>query len=131
MPAWKYIANRVLTFTENVALGQNLGEFHSGFRAYRREVLETVPWENNTDDFAFDSQFLAQSVYFGFKLGDLPVPVRYFDEASSINFQRSFKYGMTTLWILLQFWLQKLGLAKFRIFAKRAATEGHEAITPG
>lgn len=117
MPGWKYVANRILTTIENMALGQNLGDFHSGFRAYRREVLETVPWRNNTDDFAFDSQFLAQAVYFGFKLGDIPVPVRYFDEASSINFRRSVKYGSTTLWILAQFWLQKLNLAKFSIFA--------------
>lgn len=116
MPGWKYIANRCLTITENIALGQNLGDFHSGFRAYRREVLEAVPWRENTDDFAFDSQFLAQSVYFGFKLGDIPVPVRYFDEASSINFSRSVKYGLTTLWILAQFWLQKLKLARFKIF---------------
>lgn len=116
MPGWKYIANRCLTITENVALGQNLGDFHSGFRAYRREVLETIPFAQNTNDFAFDTQFLAQAVYFGFKLGDVPVPVRYFDEASSINFQRSVKYGLSTLWILVQFWLQKLRLARFRIF---------------
>ena len=89
MPRWKYLANRVLTTIENVALGQNLGDFHSGFRAYRREVLETIPFEENSDDFVFDSQFLAQAVHFGFKLGDIPVPVRYFDEASSINFSRS------------------------------------------
>lgn len=119
MPMWKYIANRLLTLTENLALGQNLGDFHSGFRAYRREVLERIPWQNNTNDFAFDSQFLAQSVYFGFKLGDIPVPVRYFDQASSINFRRCITYGNTTLLILVQFWLQKLGLARFKIFQKR------------
>ncbi|MCA9045053.1 MAG: glycosyltransferase family 2 protein [Planctomycetaceae bacterium] len=119
MPVWKYIANRCLTFTENVILGQNLGDFHSGFRAYSREVLEKLPWEGNTDDFAFDSQFLAQSVYFGFKLGDVPVPVRYFEEASSINFTRSCKYGFTTLWILLQFLFQRMGLGKFSIFRSR------------
>jgi len=118
MPTWKYIANRCLTITENVALGQILGDFHSGFRAYRRDVLESIPWQKNTDDFAFDSQFLAQSVYFGFKLGDIPVPVRYFDEASSINFSRSVKYGLTTLWVLTQFWLQKIRLGRFRIFNK-------------
>lgn len=118
MPGWKYIANRLLTITENVALGQNLGDFHSGFRAYRREVLETVPLDSNTDDFAFDSQFLAQAVYFGFKLGDIPVPVRYFDEASSINFKRCIKYGCTTLWVCAQYWLQKLHLARFSIFAR-------------
>lgn len=119
MPVWKYIANRCLTLTENIALGQNLGDFHSGFRAYSREVLETIPWERNTDDFAFDSQFLAQSVHFGFKLGDVPVPVRYFDEASSINFRRSVKYGLTTLLILAQYWLQSIGLARLAIFAPR------------
>jgi glycosyltransferase involved in cell wall biosynthesis len=116
MPGWKYIANRLLTITENVALGQNLGDFHSGFRAYRREVLETVPFERNTDDFAFDSQFLAQAVYFGFKLGDIPVPVRYFDQASSINFRRCIKYGFATLGVVVQFWLQKLRLGRFAIF---------------
>lgn len=116
MPGWKYIANRCLTLTENIVLGQNLGDFHSGFRAYRREVLETLPWRSNTDDFAFDSQFLAQSVYFGFKLGDVPVPVRYFDEASSINFRRCIKYGNTTLLVLFQYWLAKIGLWKSRIF---------------
>ena len=120
MPGWKYIANRCLTITENVALGQNLGDFHSGFRAYRREVLETIPVEQNTDDFAFDTQFLAQAVYFGFKLGDIPVPVRYFEEASSINFRRSVKYGFSTLWVLAQFWLQKLRLARFQIFQPNA-----------
>lgn len=118
MPLWKYVANRCLTLTENMALGQNLGDFHSGFRAYRREVLETLPWQKNTDDFAFDSQFLAQAVYFGFKLGDIPVPVRYFDEASSINFRRCVKYGSTTLWVMMQYWLQKLKVAKFKIFSK-------------
>ncbi|QDT56187.1 Undecaprenyl-phosphate mannosyltransferase [Caulifigura coniformis] len=121
MPAWKYIANRMLTITENIALGQNLGDFHSGFRAYRKEVLETIPYEKNTDDFAFDTQFLAQAVYFNFKLGDIPVPVRYFDEASSINFRRCIKYGLTTLWVMGQYWLQKLGLAKFEIFGPRDA----------
>ncbi|OAI53150.1 glycosyl transferase family 2 [Planctomyces sp. SCGC AG-212-M04] len=121
MPAWKYIANRLLTITENVALGQNLGDFHSGYRAYRREVLETIPFEKNTDDFAFDTQFLAQAVYFNFKLGDIPVPVRYFDEASSINFRRCIKYGLTTLWVMAQYWLQKLHLAKFAIFGQKSS----------
>ncbi len=127
MPGWKYIANRCLTMTENIALGQNLGDFHSGFRAYTRKVLETVPWQQNSDDFVFDSQFLAQAVYFGFKLGDIPVPVRYFDEASSINFRRSCRYGWTTLWVLVQFWLQRLKLARFSIFQ---SVEEHPAAKP-
>jgi len=115
MPTYKYLANRFLTITENIVLGQNLGDFHSGFRAYRREVLETIPWHRNSDDFVFDTQFLAQSVHFGFKLGDIPVPVRYFDEASSINFSRSTKYGLLTLAVMAQFWLNRLGL-KSNIF---------------
>ncbi|MGH9172820.1 MAG: glycosyltransferase family 2 protein [Vicinamibacterales bacterium] len=108
MPWYKYLANRALTTIENVALGQNLGDFHSGFRAYRREVLETVPFERNSNDFVFDSQFLVQAVHFGFKLGDVPVPVRYFDEASSINLRRSALYAMQTLWLLARFWLHRL-----------------------
>ena len=97
MPIYKYLSNRFLTVCENLALGQNLGDFHSGFRVYRREVLETIPFEQNSDDFVFDTQFLAQAVRLGFRLGDLPVPVRYFDEASSINFRRSLRYGLLTL----------------------------------
>ena len=116
MPVWKYFANRCLTLTENVALGQNLGDFHSGFRAYRREVLETIPYTRNSDDFVFDSEFLAQAVHFGFKLGDIPVPVRYFDEASSINFRRSVTYGFSTLNVLAKFWAKKLGVWRSPLF---------------
>ncbi|GDY09641.1 glycosyl transferase family 2 [Planctomycetia bacterium] len=119
MPKWKYVANRGLTICENIALGQNLGDFHSGFRAYRREVLETIPFERNSDDFVFDSQFLAQAVHFGFKLGDIPVPVRYFEEASSINFGRSVTYGMRTLGVLAQFWLHRLRICRSPLFQKR------------
>ncbi len=97
MPLYKYISNRFLTIVENVVLGQNLGDFHSGFRAYTREVLEKIPYAGNSDDFVFDSQFLAQAVYFGFRLGDIPIPCRYFQEASSINVSRSIKYGLQTL----------------------------------
>jgi glycosyltransferase involved in cell wall biosynthesis len=120
MPWWKYLANRGLTLLENVTLGQNLGEFHSGFRVYRRKVLETVPFERNSDDFVFDTQFLVQAVHFGFRLGDVPVPVRYFDEASSINFRRSSKYGLETLKTVAQFWLHRLGVWKSRLFSHEA-----------
>jgi len=119
MPLWKYIANRFLTFVENVVLGQNLADFHSGFRIYRREVLETIPYHENSDDFVFDSQFLAQSAYFGFKIGDAPVPVRYFKEASSINFRRSSEYGLRTLVTMGQFLLQKAGIARYALFNRR------------
>jgi len=112
MPAWKYIANRCLTITENVVLGQNLGDFHTGLRAYNRTVLETLPYERNSDDFVFDTQFLVQAVHFGFKIGDIPVPCRYFDEASQINFKRSARYGLGTLGALAQFVGQRTGLCK-------------------
>ena len=121
MPPWKYLANRFLTLIENMALGQNLGDFHSGLRAYRREVLETIPFERNSDDFVFDTQFLAQCVYFGFKLGDFPVPVRYFCEASSINFRRSVNYGFGTLGTMAAFWVHTLGLARSPLFECRDA----------
>jgi len=98
MPLVKYVANRGLTVIENILAGQNLGEWHSGFRVYSRRVLETVPFEANSDDFVFDSQFLVQCVHFGFQVGDIPVPVRYFDEASSINLWRSSQYAIQTLW---------------------------------
>ncbi|MBN1788033.1 MAG: glycosyltransferase family 2 protein [Sedimentisphaerales bacterium] len=116
MPIYKYISNRLLTITENFVLGQNLGDFHSGFRVYSRAVLEKIPYHENSDDFVFDSQFLVQATYFGFKMSDAPVPCRYFAEASSINFVRSSRYGLLTLYSLVQFVLQKCGLAKFKIF---------------
>lgn len=129
MPAWKYIANRLLTITENVALGQNLGDFHSGFRAYRREVLETIPFEQNSDDFVFDSQFLAQSVYFDFRVGDIPVPVRYFPEASSINFRRCVKYGLGTLSVLVRYWAQRLRIRPSKIFfSKKIESEADNRV---
>lgn len=112
MPHYKYWSNRFLTSIENLVLGQNSGDLHSGFRAYRREVLETIPFERNSDDFVFDSQFLAQAAYFGFRIGDIPMPVRYFPEASSINFRRSLKYGISTLGVMAEFWGHKLGLRK-------------------
>lgn len=120
MPRYKYISNRILTMIENIVLGQNLGDFHSGFRAYRREVLETIPFERNSNDFVFDSQFLAQAVHFGFKLGDVPVPVRYFDEASSINFRRSVTYGFATLGVLGKYVLHETGLWKSPLFEAAA-----------
>ena len=123
MPRYKYLANRGLTIVENVVLGQNLGDFHSGFRAYRREVLETIPFDRNSDDFVFDSQFLAQAVSFGFKLGDIPVPVRYFDEASSINFGRSTKYGLSTLGVLARYCLHHTRLWRSRLFEPDEPTE--------
>ena len=108
MPKWKYFVNRFSTFFENFVLGQTLGDFHSGLRAYSREVLETIPYSRNSDDFTFDQEFLVQAVYFDFKLGDIPVPVRYFSEASSINFMRSLQYGFGALNAIFFYFLQKL-----------------------
>jgi len=123
MPWWKYVSNRALTIFENCMLGQNLGDFHSGFRVYRRDVLERIPFEHNSDDFVFDTQFLVQAVHFGFRLGDVPVPVRYFDEASSINFRRSLKYGLETVWTVCRWYLHRLWLWRSRLFqpAQRGA----------
>ena len=120
MPAYKYVANRLLTAFENVALGQNLGDFHSGFRVYRRAVLERIPFDRNSDDFVFDTQFLVQAVHFGFRLGDVPVPVRYFREASSINFRRSLRYGLATVGTVAQWYAHKLGARRSPLFADAA-----------
>jgi glycosyltransferase involved in cell wall biosynthesis len=122
MPLYKYISNRFLTIIENIILGQNLGDFHSGFRAYAREVLETVPYSRNSDDFVFDTQFLAQAVHFGFRIGDIPIPTRYFKEASSINLLRSIKYGVQTLCVMAEYLLQKIGPFRFSIFSGRSET---------
>ena len=116
MPVYKYFANRFLTLVENLWLGQNLGEFHSGFRAYRRSVLETVPFERNSDDFVFDTQFLVQAIHFGFIIGDIPVPVRYSREASSINASRSVIYGLRTLETLALYSLHRMHVIRSPLF---------------
>jgi len=110
MPKYKYFFNRALTLIENTVTGQNLGEWHSGLRAYSRKLLETVPWQLNSDDFAFDQQFLIQAAALGFRIGDIPVPVRYFKEASSISFVRSCVYGLTGLYWLSRYVLHGIGL---------------------
>jgi glycosyltransferase involved in cell wall biosynthesis len=120
MPLYKYFGNRLLTFIENICLGQNMGEFHSGFRAYRREVLERLPFERFSDDFVFDSQLLVSAVDAGFRIGEIPVPVRYMPEASSIGFQRSVRYGLGTLAAVAQYLLKRVGLPPARIFADRS-----------
>lgn len=124
MPVYKYISNRFLTLIENIVLGQNIGDFHTGFRVYRREVLETINYRHNSNDFIFDTEFLAQSVYHKFRIGDIPIPTRYFPEASSINLKRSIKYGLQTLLVMVKFILQKTGLFHFIIF-ERAKQGGH------
>ena len=118
MPPYKYLSNRMLTVIENFLTGQNLGEWHTGYRAYTADVLRTIPYHKNSDDFVFDSQFLVQAVYFGFRIGDVPVPVRYMREASSINFRRSVTYGLRTLEAVLQFYLARMGLIHPAIFQR-------------
>ena len=118
MPPYKYVANRGLTFIENLLMGQNLGEWHSGLRAYSRKVLETVPWQRNSDDFVFDCQFLVQAAAFGFRLGDIPVAARYFEEASSINFRRSVRYGLASLGCISQFYLHRIGVRRSSLFER-------------
>ena len=122
MPLYKYLANRFLTLVENLWLGQNLGEFHSGFRAYRRRVLETIPFERDSNDFVFDSQFLVQAVHFGFIIGDIPVPVRYSPEASSINASRSVVYGLRTLATLALYSLHRLCIIRSPMFEAEKRT---------
>ena len=116
MPWWKYAANRFLTAFENLFLGAKLSEYHTGYRAFSREVLTRLPLLENSDDFVFDNQMLAQCVHFGFHIGEVSCPTKYFPEASSINFRRSVKYGLGVLWTSLQFGLQRAGLGNFRIF---------------
>ncbi|MBE9528626.1 MAG: glycosyltransferase family 2 protein [Proteobacteria bacterium] len=116
MPKYKYIANRFLTAIENLLLGQKLSEYHSGYRAFSREVLETLPLNSNSDDFVFDNQMLAQTAYFNFRFGEISCPTKYFPEASSINFIRSSIYGLGVLRTSIQYKLQKLGLAHYAIF---------------
>ena len=116
MPRYKYFFNRCLTWFQNVMTGQKLSEYHTGYRAFTREVLETVPFMRNSDDFVFDNQMLAQIIYAGFDIGEITCPTKYFPEASSINFRRSCRYGMGVLRTSLQFRLQKWHLGRFSIF---------------
>lgn len=116
MPFYKYISNRILTLIDNVVTGQKLSEYHTGYRAFKKEVLLKLPLFENSDDFIFDNQMLMQAIYYGYRIGEITSPTNYNREASSISFRRSVKYGFGILWVALQYILQKLKLAKFRIF---------------
>ena len=118
MPVYKYVANRALTFFENVLLGQKLSEYHTGYRAFSRKVLERLPLQENSDDFVFDNQMLAQILWFGHIIGEVSCPTRYSPDASSINFRRSVKYGFGCLWTALTFRLAKMGLIKSELFPR-------------
>lgn len=116
MPLYKYVANRFLTFVENLSLGVKVSEYHTGFRAFSRDILEKLPLEENSDDFVFDNEILAQAVYFGFRIGEISCPTRYFKEASSINFRRSVKYGFGVLATSIKYALARAGIKRFAIF---------------
>src|SRR5713226_8783394 len=116
MPLYKYVANRFLTAFQNAFTGAKLSEYHTGFRAFSKEVLLSLPLLENSDDFVFDNEMLAQCIYFGYRIGEVSCPTKYFQEASSINFMRSIHYGFGVLGTTLKCWLQRLGIAHFRLF---------------
>jgi glycosyltransferase involved in cell wall biosynthesis len=116
MPLYKYISNRFLTLFQNFVMRAKLSEYHTGFRAFNREVLLTLPLLENSDDFVFDNQILAQTHFFGFRIGEISCPAKYFEDASSINFRHSVRYGFGVLATSMKFALHKLGWMKFRIF---------------
>lgn len=119
MPFYKYVANRFLTFVENLALGIKLSEYHTGFRAFSRTLLETLSLDENSDDFVFDNEMLAQAAWFRFRIGEISCPTKYFEDASSINFRRSMKYGLGVLATSFKFLMQRWGIGRSRLFAKR------------
>ena len=118
MPIWKYIANRFLTATENMLVGAKLSEYHTGYRAFSRELIEKLALEKNSDDFIFDNQMLGQILWNGYQIAEVSCPTKYFPEASSINFVRSCKYGLGCLNVAMKFRLAKMGLMKPEIFNK-------------
>jgi len=122
MPLYKYIFNRLLTAVENLFLGIKLSEYHTGYRAFSRDVLTRLPLRENSDDFVFDNQMLAQCVHFGFKIGEVSCPTKYFEEASSINFRRSVQYGLGVLGTTLRFAFQRAGLWHSAIFDAHGKT---------
>ena len=119
MPRYKYLANRVLTFIENLVLRLKLSEYHTGYRGYRRELLERLPLGENSDDFVFDNELLAQAAVFGYRIGELSCPARYFPEASSINLRRSVVYGLGVLWTCLRALLHRFGAYTSPLYSER------------
>ena len=119
MPMYKYIFNRCLTLTQNILMNQKLSEYHTGYRAFSKVVLEKIDYHANSDDFVFDNQMAAQVFYAGYEIAEVTCPTKYFDEASSINFRRSAVYGLGVLGVSLSYFFQKLGLSNSKIFAGR------------
>lgn len=130
MPRYKYIANRLLTLVQNILMQQKLSEYHTGYRAYNKEVLLSIPFEHNSDDFIFDNELLAQIFYKGYDIAEITCPTRYFPEASSISFTRSVKYGMGVLRVSCQYFLQKAGVARPRIFRRAEPHRTHLSDLP-
>ena len=126
MPIWKYISNRFLTLIENILIGAKLSEYHTGYRAFSRELLQQLPLEENSDDFEFDNQMLAQIVWFGYTVAEVSCPTKYFPEASSINFQRSVKYGIGCLVTALTFSLAKFQVIDSPLFPRKEANSAIE-----
>jgi hypothetical protein len=120
MPFYKFVANKFLTFFQNTLLGERLTEYHTGFRAFSREILEKLPLEDCSDDFIFDNEMLALIFYKGFTVGQISCPTKYFPDASSINFMRSCKYGFGVLRVSILYYLAKIGVYKSKIFSKNA-----------
>jgi glycosyltransferase involved in cell wall biosynthesis len=118
MPLWKYVANRFLTLAENILLGAKLSEYHTGYRAFSRELLESLPLEGNSDDYLFDNQMLAQIIWRGYTIAEVSCPTKYFTEASSINLRRSIRYGFGCLWTALNFRLARMGIMRSRLFPR-------------
>ncbi len=118
MPLYKYIANRFLTFTQNVLVSYKLSEYHTGYRSFSRNVLESINYNENSDDFVFDNQMLSQIIYNGFDIAEVTCPTKYFEEASSINFRRSAKYGLGVLGVSLIHRLNKIGIVKSKLYKK-------------
>jgi glycosyltransferase involved in cell wall biosynthesis len=116
MPLYKYISNRFLTLVQNILMGQKLSEYHTGYRAFSREILETLPLHQNNDDFVFDNEMLGQVAYAGYQIGEVSCPTKYFPEASSINFKRSVEYGLGVLGVSFSYRLQVWGISQFKIF---------------
>jgi glycosyltransferase involved in cell wall biosynthesis len=116
MPFYRYFFNRILTFVQNILMNQKLSEYHSGYRAYSREILEQIDYNSNSDDFVFDNQILAQVIYRGYTIAEISCPTMYFEEASSINFSRSIIYGLGVLVTSIKYFLDKIGVHKFSLF---------------
>ena len=130
MPLYKYISNRLLTFFQNILVGQKLSEYHTGYRAFSSDLLRELPLLENSEDFVFDNQMIAQAIWFGFRLGEISIPTRYMEDASSINFRRSVVYGLGVIRTSLQFVLARWKMARFRYLDSEGRRIGRETPVP-